>query len=95
MVPYFLTGISVLIAAILHWLAPQNFWRATAMSTAVILLVSLASLYIFNASGMLVSEDTGETPDFSGRLGMISLLISFFAMLISLFVGWFIRIIRQ
>nr|WP_246604268.1 MULTISPECIES: hypothetical protein [Alteromonas] len=63
------------------------------MSTAVILLFSIAALFIFKASGMLMTE-TGEDPDFSGKLLMITALMSFFGLLISIFVGWFLRVVR-
>lgn len=94
MVPYLLTTLSVCIAGLIHWSAPRAFWRATAMSTAVIMLLSLAALFIFQASGMLVSERTGEQADFSGRLLFMTVWISFFGLLISVFVGWFLRVIR-
>ena len=95
MVPYFLTLLCVLVAGIIHWTFPKTFWKSTAMSTAIILLVSLAALFIFKASGLLMSEETGKTPDFSGNLLMITVLISFFGLLISIFVGWFLRVIRN
>nr|WP_244360462.1 MULTISPECIES: hypothetical protein [Alteromonas] len=63
------------------------------MSTAVILLFSIAALFIFKASGMLMTE-AGEDPDFSGKLLMITALMSFFGLLISIFVGWFLRVVR-
>ncbi|MEQ3639242.1 MAG: hypothetical protein ABNH03_05720 [Alteromonas sp.] len=65
------------------------------MSTAVILLFSIAALFIFKASGMLVSEKTGANADFSGQLLTINLLVAFFGFLISLFVGWFLRVVRN
>ncbi len=95
MVPYFLTGLAVFVAIVIHWFAPKAFWRATLMSTAVIMLLSIATLYIFQASGFLVSEQTGENADFSGRLPFITTWITFFGLLVSLFVGWFLRVVRH
>ena len=46
------------------------------MSTAVILLFSVAALFIFKASGMLVSEHTGENADFSGQMLTITTMIT-------------------
>lgn len=94
MVPYFLTLLCVLVAGIIHWLFPKTFWKSTVMSTAIILLLSLAALFIFKASGMLLSDETGKAPDFSGKLLMITALVSFFGFLISVFVGWFLRVVR-
>jgi len=93
-VPYFLTVLCVLVASIIHWVFPKTFWKSTIMSTAVILLFSLAALFIFKASGMLMN-DNGENPDFTGKLFMITLLLSFFGLLISIFVGWFLRVVRS
>ncbi|BFT29139.1 hypothetical protein D210916BOD24_03150 [Alteromonas sp. D210916BOD_24] len=94
MVPYILTLLCVGVACAIHWFAPKTYWKATLMSTAVILLFSVAALFIFQASGMLVSEHTGESADFTGRLLTITTLIAFFGFLISLFVGWFMRVVR-
>ncbi len=95
MVPYLLTGLSVLVAGIIHWHAPRTFWKATLMSTAVILLLSVAALFIFEAAGMFNSQQAGQEPDLSGYLMYITALVSFFGLLVSLFVGWFLRIVRQ
>ena len=95
MVPYILTVLCIGVAGAIHWFAPKVFWKATFMSTAVILLFSIAALFIFNASGMLVSEHTGKNPDFSNELPTISLLMTFFGFLISVFVGWFLQVVRR
>jgi uncharacterized membrane protein len=44
---------------------------------------------------MLVSEKTGANADFSGQLLTINILVAFFGFLISLFVGWFLRVVRN
>ena len=95
MVPYILTLLCVLVAGAIHWTAPKSYWKATFMSTGVILLFSIAALFIFQASGMLISEETGENANFSGKLPTITLLMAFFGFLISLFVGWFLRVVGQ
>jgi uncharacterized membrane protein len=94
-VPYILTILCVLVAGAIHWVSPKAYWKATFMSTAVILLFSVAALFIFKASGMLVSEKTGANADFSGQLLTINILVAFFGFLISLFVGWFLRVVRN
>lgn len=94
MVPYLLTGLSVLVAGIIHWNAPRTFWKATLMSTAVILLLSVAALYIFQASGMLTAPKSGEEPDLTSYLMYITALVSFFGLLVSVFVGWFLQVVR-
>jgi uncharacterized membrane protein len=94
-VPYILTILCVLVAGAIHWASPKAYWKATFMSTAVILLFSVAALFIFKASGMLVSEKTGANADFSGQLLTINILVAFFGFLISLFVGWFLRVVRN
>jgi len=76
-------------------MSPKAYWKATIMSTAVILLFCVAALFIFKASGMLVSEHTGENADFSGQMLTITTMIAFFGFLISLFVGWFLRVVRN
>lgn len=95
MVPYLLTGLSVLVAGIIHWHAPRTFWKATVMSTAVILLLSVAALYIFQAAGMLNTETSGQAPDLTSYLMYITALVSFFGLLVSVFVGWFLRVVRN
>jgi len=57
------------------------------------LLEIYANVYCSKASGMLMTE-AGEDPDFSGKLLMITALMSFFGLLISIFVGWFLRVVR-
>ncbi|QCZ94596.1 hypothetical protein [Salinimonas iocasae] len=94
MVPYLLTGLSVLVAGVIHWSAPHAFWRATLTSTATILLLSIAALFIFQSSGFLVSEETGQSADIADSLLLVTGLVSFFGLLISIFVGWFLRAIR-
>jgi uncharacterized membrane protein len=79
------------VAGAIHWMSPKAYWKATIMSTAVILLFSVAALFIFKASGMLVSENA----DFSGQMLTITTMIAFFGFLISLFVGWFLRVVRN
>ena len=95
MVPYIITILCVFVAGAIHWMSPKAYWKATLMSTAVILLFSIAALFIFQASGMLVSEHTGENADFSGQMLTITILVTFFGFLISLFVGWFLRVVRH
>lgn len=95
MVPYLLTGLSVLVAGVIHWHAPRAFWRATLTSTATILLLSVAALFIFQAAGMLVSDKTGQTADISQSLLTVTALMAFFGFLISIFVGWFLRTVRH
>lgn len=95
MVPYILTILCVLVAGAIHWMAPKAYWKATFTSTVVILLFSITTLFIFQASGMLVSEQTGENADFSGKLMTMTILMAFFGFLISLFVGWFLRVVRH
>jgi len=92
-VPYILTILCVLVAGAIHWMSPKAYWKATIMSTAVILLFSVAALFIFKA--LLVSEHTGENADFSGQMLTITTMIAFFGFLISLFVGWFLRVVRN
>ncbi|WP_218352322.1 hypothetical protein [Alteromonas lipotrueiana] len=94
MVAYLLTGLSVVIAGVIHWSAPHAFWRATITSTATILLLSVAALFIFQSSGMLVSDETGESADIASSLLTVTGLVSFFGFLISVFVGWFLRTVR-
>lgn len=95
MVPYLLTGLSVLVAGVIHWHSPRTFWKATLMSTAVILLLSVAALYIFQAAGMLNTGSAGKTPELTGYLMYITALVSFFGLLVSVFVGWFLRVVRN
>ena len=66
-----------------------------AVETAVIMLLSVAALFIFQASGMLISDNTGRAADFSGRLPFITTWVTFFGLLVSLFVGWFLRVVRK
>lgn len=94
MVPYLLTGLSVLVAGVIHWSAPHAFWRATLTSTATILLLSIAALFIFQSSGFLINEETGQSADIADSLLLVTGLVSFFGLLISIFVGWFLRAIR-
>ena len=95
MVAYLLTGLSVLVAGVIHWSAPRAFWRATLTSTGTILLLSVAALFIFQSSGLLVSEETGESADIASSLMVVTGLVAFFGFLISVFVGWFLRTIRS
>ena len=95
MVPYLLTGLSVLVAGVIHWHAPRAFWRATLTSTATILLLSVAALFIFQSSGMLVSEKTGKSADIADSMLAVTGLVTFFGLLISIFVGWFLNVVRR
>lgn len=94
MLPYLITGLSILIAVISHLRLPKDFWKATLISTLGILLISMLSFFVFQSSylGLQNSRSVSNNP--SMLMILIAVLIVFFGVLISIFVGYLLKTIR-
>jgi len=90
LIPYLLTGFSVLIAVGIHWKLPNDFWKASAISTVTIVVTSLLFIFIFQ-SNYLGLDENGNIGD---AVVLVAGLVTFFALLVSVLVGYFLKAIR-
>jgi hypothetical protein len=89
LVPYLLAGLSILIAGGVHWKLPNSFWQASMYSTLAIVVVSLLFIFVFQSNYLGLDENIGVA------VLLVSALVSFFGLLVSLMVGYFLKIVRS
>ena len=95
MIPYILAGLSILIAGGIHWKLPSTFWRASFLSTVLIVVTPLFSIFIFQSHYLVGGACATHSGKISPTALFISALVFFLGFLISLMVGYFINLIRQ
>jgi|TARA_R110001592_G_scaffold347028_1_gene639993 hypothetical protein len=95
LVPYLLAGLSILIAGGVHWKLPNSFWQASMYSTLAIVVVSLLFIFVFQSNYLGLDENTAETANIGVAVLLVSALVSFFGLLVSLMVGYFLKIVRS
>ena len=95
MIPYLLTGLSLLIAGGVHWKLPDSFWKASILSTAVIVVISLLFIFVFQSNYLGLDENTAKNGNISVAVLFVLVLVSFFGFLFSLMVGLFLKAIRS
>jgi Ca2+/Na+ antiporter len=95
LVPYLLAGLSILIAGGVHWKFPNSFWQASMYSTLAIVVVSLLFIFVFQSNYLGLDENTAETANIGVAVLLVSALVSFFGLLVSLMVGYFLKIVRS
>ena len=94
MIPYLLTGFSLLIAGWFHWRFPHTFWKASAISAIGIVITSLLFIFVFQSNYLGLDENAQLNDNFSTIVLAVTGLISFFGLLISVLVGYFLKAIR-
>ncbi|KGJ93883.1 hypothetical protein GAB14E_2438 [Colwellia psychrerythraea] len=94
MIPYLLSGLSILIAGGIHWKLPNSFWKASFLSTVAIVVLSLLFIFVFQSNYLGLDERTLENGNMGGAVLLVSGLVSFFGLLISVLVGYFLKAIR-
>ena len=95
MIPYLLAALSILIAGVLHWKLPSTFWKATVLSTVVIVGVSLLFIFVFQPNYLGFEEGTAESGNIGSAVLFVLALASFFGFLVSLMVGHFLKTIKN
>jgi hypothetical protein len=95
LIPYLLAGLSILIAGGVHWKLPNSFWKASIYSTLVIVVVSLLFIFVFQSNYLGLDENVAETANVGAAVLLVSVLVSFFGLLVSLMVGFFLKIVRS
>ena len=94
MIPYLLAGLSVLIAGGIHWKLPNSYWKASIVSTLAILVTSLLFVFVFQSNYLGLDESSTENGNIGVAVLFVSVLVSFFGLLVSLMVGHFLKTIR-
>lgn len=94
MIPYLLAGLSILIAGGIHWRLPNSYWKASIVSTLAIVTTSLVFIFIFQSNYLGLDENAAENGNISVAVLFVSALVSFFGLLVSLMVGYFLKIVR-
>lgn len=89
MIAYLLAGVAIVVAFIVNWFMPRPFWRAT--------LTSALSIFIITSVGLMYLPLGVEAEPEEVRRWVFSILplLGFFAILISVFVGWFLYVVRK
>ena len=94
MIPYLLAGLSVLIAGTIHWKLPNYFWKASALSTVVIVVLTLLIIFVFQSNYLGLDDSANNSDNISAAVLLVSGLITFFGFLISVLVGYYLKAIR-
>jgi len=94
LIPYLLAGLSILIAGGVHWKFPNLFWKASIYSTLIIVVVSLLFIFVFQSNYLGLDKSTAEMANVGIAVLLVSALVSFFGLLVSLMVGYFLKIVR-
>jgi len=94
LIPYLLAGLSVLIAGGFHWKLPNSFWKASIVSTLTIVTLSLLFMFAFQSDFLSVNDDSSQNVNIVETVLFISGLVSVFALLVSLLVGYFLKAVK-
>lgn len=94
MISYLLTGLSIIIAGGMHWKNPHTFWRTSFISMAIIVVISLIGLYTFQSNNLGLAENTQDQSSMINAVLIATGLLSFFGLLVSVLVGYFLKAIR-
>ena len=89
MIAYLLAAVALIIAFVINWVMPQPLWRATLTSSVSIFAATTLGL-LFLPLGIDASPE-----DVRSWVLSILPLLGFFAILISVFVGWFLHVVRK
>ena len=94
MIPYLLPVFSILIAGCIHWKSPRTFWKASIFSTVIIVAISLLFIFVFQSNYLGLDDSTREDSNIGSAFLLVSGLVSFFGLLVSVLVGYFLKAIR-
>ncbi|PKG81911.1 hypothetical protein CXF85_15350 [Colwellia sp. 75C3] len=94
MIPYLLAGLSVLIAGGVHWKLPNSFWKASISSTLAIVVLSLLFIFVFQSNYLGLDDESSQQGNIGEAVLFVSSLVSFFGLLVSLLVGYFLKAIK-
>jgi len=94
LIPYLLAGLSILIAGGIHWKLPNSYWKASIVSTLAILVTSLLFVFVFQSNYLGLDESATENGNIGVAVLFVSVLVSFFGLLVSLMVGHFFKTVR-
>ena len=94
MIPYILTGFSLVIAGGFHWKLPNSFWKASLISTISIVVLSLLLIFVFQSNYLGLDQSVQENGNIGFAVLFVAGLISFFSLLVSVLVGYFLKAIR-
>jgi amino acid transporter len=94
LIPYILTGFSLVIAGGIHWKLPNSFWKASLISTVSIVLISLILIFVFQSNYLGLDQSVQENGNIGFAVLFVAGLISFFSLLVSVLVGYFLKAIR-
>ena len=84
----------MLIAGGVHWKLPDSFWKASIFSTVVIVAISLLTIFVFQSDYLGLDESASKNGSISDAILFVAALASFFGLLVSLMVGYFLKTIR-
>lgn len=90
--PYFLTILAIIISLVSHWQQPHQYWKAIIQSTVILVVVTLVTMLGFNH---FPNNPSVDTSNFALIVAIIIGLSAFYASLISMLVGYFLRAVRQ
>jgi len=88
-IAYLLAAVAIIIAFIINWVMPLPLWRAT--------LTSSIAIFVATTLGLLFLPLGVDAEPEQVRNWVLSILplLGFFSILISVFVGWFLHVVRK
>ncbi|MBU2977585.1 hypothetical protein [Alteromonas sp. C1M14] len=89
MTAYLLAAVALIIAFAINWLMPRPFWRATLLSSVLIVAATTLGLLYLPLGTDANAEKVRDW------VWTIQPLLGFFGILISVFVGWFLHVVRR
>lgn len=86
---YLLAAVALILAFAINWVMPRPFWRATLVSAVSIVVVTTLGLLYLPLGADIEAEKVRSW------VWSILPLLGFFGILISVFVGWFLHVVRR
>jgi len=93
--PYLLSGVAILVAALFHWKLKQSYWKAVLLSSAAIIVIALVSALLLGDQYYSLDDRGASWSGFAVMGLIIAGFTTFYGLIISLLVGYLIKIFRS
>jgi hypothetical protein len=84
----------MLIAGYIHWKLPTSFWKASIISSVLIVAISLLIIFVFQSDYLSLDESTKGDANIGYAVLLVSGLVAFFGSLVSVLVGYFLKAVK-
>jgi len=93
--PYLLSGVAIIVAALFHWKLKQSYWKAVLLSSAALIVISLVSALLLGSQYYSLDDKGASWSGFAIMGLIIAGFTAFYGLIISLLVGYLIKIFRS